>query len=161
MQPPSGFTMIHGKPHVTSWLAVIFNPSFPYRLTHMLLASGLTVAFLVAGISAYRWLRGQRRADVQAALRTAVRLAAVLIPLQIAAGDQHGLNTLEHQPAKIAAMEGLWQSAGGAPMVGFGLPDGTLRANRYEIAIPHLSRVYLTDSLDREIKGLDDFADHQ
>ncbi len=160
MQTPAGFAMIDGQAHVTSWLAVIFNPSFPYRLTHMLLASGLTVAFLVAGISAYRWLRGQRSADVQAALRTAVRLAAVLIPLQIAAGDRHGLNTLEHQPAKIAAMEGLWQSARGAPMVLFGVPDETLRANRYEIAIPHLASVYLTHSLDGEIKGLDDFADH-
>ena len=160
MQTPAGFTMIDGQAHVASWLAVIFNPSFPYRLTHMLLASGLTVAFLVAGISAYRWLRGQRSADVQAALRTAVRLAAVLIPLQIAAGDQHGLNTLEHQPAKIAAMEGLWQSARGAPMVLFGVPDETLRANRYEIAIPRLASIYLTHSLDGEIKGLDDFADH-
>jgi len=160
MQTPAGFTMIDGQAQVTSWLAVIFNPSFPYRLTHMLLASGLTVAFLVAGISAYRWLRGQTGADVQAALRTAVRLAAVLIPLQIAAGDQHGLNTLEHQPAKIAAMEGLWQTARGAPMVVFGLPDEELGANRYEIAIPHLASVYLTHSLDGEIKGLDEFADH-
>ena len=160
MQTPAGFTMIDGQAHVASWLAVIFNPSFPYRFTHMLLASGLTVAFLVAGISAYRWLRGQRSADVQAALRTAVRLAAVLIPLQIAVGDQHGLNTLKHQPAKIAAMEGLWQSARGAPMVLFGVPDETLRANRYEIAIPQLASIYLTHSLDGEIKGLDDFADH-
>ncbi|HSU62652.1 MAG TPA: cytochrome ubiquinol oxidase subunit I [Burkholderiales bacterium] len=160
MQTPAGFTMIEGQAHVTSWLAVIFNPSFPYRFTHMLLASGLTVAFLVAGISAYRWLRGQKGADVQVALRTAVRLAAVLIPLQIAAGDQHGLNTLQHQPAKIAAMEGLWQTARGAPMVVFGLPDETLRANRYEIAIPTLASLYLTHSLDGEIKGLDDFADH-
>jgi cytochrome d ubiquinol oxidase subunit I len=160
MQTPAGFTMIDGQAHVTSWLAVIFNPSFPYRFTHMLLASGLTVAFLVAGISAYRWLRGQKGADVQVALRTAVRLAAVLIPLQIVAGDRHGLNTLEHQPAKIAAMEGLWQNARGAPMVVFGFPDETLRANRYEIAIPRLASVYLTHSLDGEIKGLDDFVDH-
>jgi cytochrome d ubiquinol oxidase subunit I len=160
MQTPAGFTMIDGQAHATSWIAVIFNPSFPYRLTHMLLASGLTVAFLVAGISAYRWLRGQRGADVQAALRVAVRLAAVLIPLQIVAGDQHGLNTLEHQPAKIAAMEGLWQTGRGAPMVLFGVPDEELRANGYEIAIPHLASLYLTHSLDGEIKGLDDFADH-
>jgi len=118
------------------------------------------VAFLVAGISAYRWLRGQTGADVQVALRTAVRLAAVLIPLQIVAGDQHGLNTLEHQPAKIAAMEGLWQTARGASMVLFGVPDEELRVNRYEIAIPSLASLYLTHSLDGEIKGLDDFADH-
>ncbi|HYR34187.1 MAG TPA: cytochrome ubiquinol oxidase subunit I [Burkholderiales bacterium] len=160
MQTPAGFTLIDGQAHATSWLAVIFNPSFPYRLTHMVLASGLTASFLVAGISAYRWLRGQTGADVQAALRTAVRLAAVLIPLQIVAGDQHGLNTLEHQPAKIAAMEGLWQTARGAPMVVIGLPDEAARANRYEIAIPNLASLYLTHSLDGEIKGLDDFADH-
>jgi cytochrome d ubiquinol oxidase subunit I len=159
MQTPAGFVMIDGQAHATSWIAVIFNPSFPYRLTHMLLASGLTVAFLVAGISAYRWLRGQRGPDVQAALRTAVRLAAVLIPLQIVAGDQHGLNTLAHQPGKIAAIEGLWKTERGAPMVLFGLPDEELRANRYEIAIPNLASVYLTHSLNGEIKGLDDFAD--
>src|SRR5258708_22695631 len=117
MQTQAGFVMTDDQAHVTSWLAVIFNPSFPYRLTHVLLASGLTVAFLVAGISAYRWLRGQTGADVQVALRTAVRLAAVLLPMQIAAGDQHVLNTPQHQPAKIAAMEGLWQTARWAPMV--------------------------------------------
>jgi cytochrome d ubiquinol oxidase subunit I len=158
MQTPAGFVMIDGQAHATSWLAVIFNPSFPYRLTHMLLASGLTVSFLVAGISAYRWLRGQRGADVQVALRTAVLLAAVLIPLQIAAGDQHGLNTLEHQPAKIAAMEGLWQTGRGVPMVLFGVPDEELGANRYEITIPRLASIYLTHSLDGEVKGLDEFA---
>src|SRR5258706_4612911 len=100
MQTPAGFTMIDGQAHVASWLAVIFNPSFPYRLTHILLASGLTVAFLVAGISAYRWLRGQLSADVHAALRTAVRLPALLIPGQIPAVDRHGLNTLEYLPPK-------------------------------------------------------------
>jgi cytochrome bd ubiquinol oxidase subunit I len=160
MQTPAGFTMIDGQAHVTRWLAMIFNPSFPYRFTHMLLASGLTASFLIAGISAYRWLRGQTGSDVQTALRTAVHVAAVLIPLQIAAGDQHGLNTLAHQPAKIAAMEGLWQTARGAPMVLFGVPDEAARANRYEITIPKLASVYLTHSLDGEIKGIDDFADH-
>ena len=159
MQTPAGFAMIDGQAHATSWLKVIFNPSFPYRLTHMLLASGLTVSFLVAGLSAYRWLRGQRGADVQVALRTAVWLAAVLIPLQIVAGDQHGLNTLEHQPAKIAAMEGLWQTGRGVPMVLFGVPDEDLGANRYEITIPRLASLYLTHSLDGEVRGLDDFAD--
>ena len=158
MQTPAGFAMIDGQAHATSWLAVIFNPSFPYRFTHMLLASGLTVSFLVAGLSAYRGLRGQRGDDVQVALRTAVRLAAVLIPLQIVAGDQHGLNTLEHQPAKIAAMEGLWQTGRGVPMVLFGVPDEKLGANRYEITIPRLASIYLTHSLEGEVKGLDEFA---
>lgn len=110
MHTPSGFEMIDGQAHVTSWLQVIFNPSFPYRFTHMMLASGLTVAFLVAGISAYRWLRNDRAAEVMASLKTGIYLAALLIPLQIVAGDFHGLNTLEYQPAKLAAMEGIWQT---------------------------------------------------
>ncbi len=157
MQTPAGFEMINGQAHVTSWWAVIFNPSFPYRLLHMLLASGLTVAFLVAGVSAYRWLRQVRGAEVMASLQTGVYLAAVLIPLQIVAGDLHGLNTLEHQPAKLAAMEGIWKTEKGAPAVLFALPDEKARENRYEVAIPKLASLYLTHSLDGEIKGLDQF----
>ena len=159
MQTPAGFEMIDGRAHVTSWLAVIFNPSFPYRFVHMLLASGLTVAFLLAGISAYRWLRGDRAPDVLAALRTGVVIAAVLIPLQIVAGDLHGLNTLHHQPAKIAAMEGIWKTGKGAPAVLLGLPNASTRSNEFEIAIPKLASLYLTHSADGEIKGIDAFGD--
>ncbi|WP_454725122.1 MULTISPECIES: cytochrome ubiquinol oxidase subunit I [Cupriavidus] len=158
MQTPAGFEMIDGRAHVTSWLAVIFNPSFPYRLVHMLLASGLTVAFLLAGISAYRWLRGDRAPEVLSSLRTGVVVAAVLIPLQIVAGDLHGLNTLHHQPAKIAAMEGIWKTESGAPAVLFGLPNASTQRNDFEIAIPKLASVYLTHSVDGEIKGIDAFA---
>lgn len=157
MHTPAGFEMINGQAHVTSWFAVIFNPSFPYRFTHMMLASGLTVAFLVSGISAYRWLRGARGAEAMASLKTGIYLAAVLIPLQIVAGDFHGLNTLEHQPAKLAAMEGIWQTQKGVPAVLFALPDEKARENRYEIAIPKLASLYLTHSLDGEVKGLDAF----
>ncbi len=157
MQTPAGFEMINGQAHVTSWLQVIFNPSFPYRLTHMLLASGLTVSFLVAGISAYRWLCNERGAEVMASLKTGVYLAAILIPLQIVAGDFHGLNTLEHQPAKLAAMEGIWKTERGVAAVLFALPDAEARENRYEIAIPKLASLYLTHSLDGEVKGLDQF----
>ncbi|WP_088348885.1 MULTISPECIES: cytochrome ubiquinol oxidase subunit I [Rhodomicrobium] len=158
MQTPAGFEMIAGKAHVTSWLDVLFNPSMPYRLTHMLLASGLTASFLVAGVSAYRWLRGDRSASVMAALRTGVYAAAVLIPLQIFAGDQHGLNTLEHQPAKIAAMEGIWQTERGAALRLFAVPDEAEKTNHYEIAIPDLGSWILTHSGDGEVKGLDAFA---
>jgi cytochrome d ubiquinol oxidase subunit I len=158
MHTPAGFEMIDGKAHVTSWLAVIFNPSFPYRFTHMMLASGLTVAFLVAGISAYRWLRNERGAEVMASLKTGVYLAAVLIPLQILAGDAHGLNTMEHQPAKLAAMEGIWQTQKGVPAVLFALPDEKTQTNRYEIGIPKLASLYLTHSWDGEVKGLNEFA---
>ncbi|MDB5869754.1 MAG: cytochrome bd quinol oxidase subunit 1 apoprotein [Polaromonas sp.] len=157
MHTPAGFEMIDGKAHVTSWLEVIFNPSFPYRFTHMMLASGLTVAFLVAGVSSYRWLRDERGAEVTASLKTGIYLAAFLIPLQIIAGDFHGLNTLEHQPAKLAAMEGIWETQKGVPAVLFALPDEKARVNRYEIAIPKLASLYLTHRLDGEVKGLNEF----
>ena len=157
MHTPAGFVMVDGQAHVTSWLQVIFNPSFPYRFTHMMLASGLTVAFLVAGVSSYRWLRNDRGLEVMAGLKTGIYLAAMLIPLQIIAGDLHGLNTLEHQPAKLAAMEGIWKTEKGVPAVLFALPDEKTRSNRYEIAIPKLASLYLTHSLDGEDKGLDQF----
>lgn len=157
MHTPAGFEMIDGKAHVTSWLEVIFNPSFPYRFTHMMLASGLTVAFVVAGISAYRWLRNDRGAEVLTGLKTGVYLASVLIPLQILAGDAHGLNTMEHQPAKLAAMEGIWKTEKGVPAVLFAIPDEKTRENKYEIAIPKLASLYLTHDLNGEVKGLNEF----
>jgi cytochrome d ubiquinol oxidase subunit I len=158
MHTPAGFEMVDGKAHVTSWLAVIFNPSFPYRLSHMLLASGLTVAFLLAGLSAYRRLKGDKSLEVQATLRTGLIVAAVLIPLQIVVGDLHGLNTLHHQPAKIAAMEGIWQTQRGAPAVLFALPDKDTHSNRFEIAIPKLASLYLTHDINGEVKGIDAFG---
>jgi cytochrome d ubiquinol oxidase subunit I len=157
MQTPQGFEMIDGKAHVLSWTAVIFNPSFPYRLAHMLIASGLTAAFLMAGLSAYRWLRGDRQPSVLASLRVGVFLAAGLIPLQIVVGDLHGLNTLEHQPAKVAAMEGVWRDERGAPALLFAWPDEETRSNRHAIGIPKLASLILTHRLDGEIRGLDSF----
>lgn len=159
MHTPAGFTMIDGQAHVTSWLEVIFNPSFPFRLTHMLLAAGLTVSFLVAGISAYRWLRNDRGDAVLAALRTGIFTAAVLIPLQIIAGDFHGLNTLKHQPAKVAAMEGIWETQKGSAAVLFAIPDAKAQANHLEIAIPKLASFYLTHDWDGEVRGLKSFGD--
>ena len=159
MHTPAGFVMIDGRAHVTSWLEVIFNPSFPYRLTHMLIASGLTVSFLLAGISAYRWLRQDRGRDVLATLKVGVYAAAVLIPMQIFVGDLHGLNTLEHQPAKIAAMEGIWETQRGAPAVLFAIPDKATQSNKYEIAIPKLASLYLTHDIDGEVKGIKEFGD--
>ncbi len=158
MHTPAGFEMIDGKAHVTSWMQVIFNPSFPYRLTHMLIASGLTVSFLLAGISAYRWLRHDRGAEVLATLKVGVYAAALLIPVQIVVGDLHGLNTLEHQPAKLAAMEGIWHTQKGAPAVLFGLPDERTQSNRYELAIPKLASFYLTHDWNGEIKGISEFG---
>ncbi len=157
MQTPAGFEMIDGRAHATDWFAIVFNPSFPYRLVHMLLASGLTAAFLVAGLSAYRWLRGDRGGDVMAALRSAVFVAAALIPVQVFVGDLHGLNTFEHQPAKVAAMEGVWRDERGAPALIFAIPDEETRSNHYAIGIPKLASLILTHELDGEIKGLDSF----
>jgi cytochrome bd ubiquinol oxidase subunit I len=159
MHTPAGFEMINGQAHVTSWMEVIFNPSFPYRLTHMMIASGLTVAFLLAGLSAYRWLKADRGADVLASFKTGIYLAAFLIPIQIVVGDMHGVNTLEHQPAKIAAMEGIWDTQRGAPAVLFALPDAATQSNKFEVAIPKLASFYLTHDWNGEVKGIKDFGD--
>ena len=160
MQTPAGFEMIDGQAHVTSWMEVIFNPSMPYRLTHMLLASGLTASFLVAGLSAFRLLRHDRAAAAMKALKTGVYLAAVLIPLQILAGHEHGLNTKEYQPAKLAAMEGAWETRRAAPLVLFALPDESKRTNDFALEIPYLASLVVTHSLDGEIRGLNEFATH-
>ena len=159
MHTPTGFEMINGQAHVTSWFEVIFNPSFPYRMTHMLIASGLTGSFLLAGISAYRWLKNDRSKDVMAALRTGVMVAAVLIPVQIVVGDLHGLNTLKYQPAKLAAMEGIWETQKGVPAVLFAIPDKATQSNHYEIAIPKLASFYLTHDWNGEVKGIKEFGD--
>jgi cytochrome bd ubiquinol oxidase subunit I len=157
MQTPAGFEMIDGQAHVTSWTQVIFNASFPYRLVHVLLASGLTVAFLLAGISAWQLLKNTVNASTPKVLRAGLTLGAVLIPLQIVAGDMHGLNTLEHQPQKVAAMEGVWDTEQGAPLLLFALPDESQRKNHLEIGIPKLASFILTHDLNGEIRGLNDF----
>jgi cytochrome d ubiquinol oxidase subunit I len=160
MQTPAGHEMVDGVAYARDWFAIVFNPSFPYRLTHMLLASALTALFVVAGLSAYRWRRGDHGADVQAALRTAVFAAALLVPVQAFVGDQHGLNTLEHQPAKIAAMEGLWHTERGAPILLFGWPNQAERRNDYAVGVPGLAALILTHDLDGELRGLEDFPEH-
>ncbi len=159
MQTPAGYEMINGKAHAVSWLAIIFNPSFPYRFSHMMTACALSGAFLVAGISAYRWLRNDKAPSVMAAMKTAVYVAAVFIPLQIFLGDMHGLNTLKHQPAKIAAIEAIWETERGAPLTLFAWPNQTERRNDFAIAIPKLASLVLTHELDGEIKGLNEFKD--
>ncbi|WP_300038739.1 cytochrome ubiquinol oxidase subunit I [uncultured Roseobacter sp.] len=158
MHTPAGFEMRDGVAFATDWWAIIFNPSMPYRLVHMLLASGLTVAFLVAGISALRLLWGDKAESVKSTLRTGVMLGALLIPLQIFMGDLHGLNTKEHQPAKVAAMEGNWETSTNVPLVLFALPNEEARENKYEVAIPGLASLILTHSWDGEVKGLNDFV---
>lgn len=157
MQTPAGFEMREGVAHAVDWWAIVFNPSMPYRIAHKLLASGLTVAFLLAGLSAWRWLRADRGADVIATLRTGIVLALVLIPVQIWVGDLHGLNTLKHQPAKIAAIEAVWHTERGAPLVAFGWPDESTRSTRYALKIPKLASLILTHDPEGELRGLDQF----
>jgi cytochrome bd ubiquinol oxidase subunit I len=158
MHTPQGYELRDGIVHATDWWAIIFNPSLPYRLTHMLLASGLTVAFLIAGVAAFRRLIGDRAKTTATQLRVGLGLAALLIPLQIVAGDMHGLNTLEHQPAKVAAMEANWDTGPNVPLVLFALPDEDTRSNRAEIAIPSGASLILTHRLDGIVPGLNDFV---
>lgn len=157
MHTPTGFEMRDGVAFPLDWWAIIFNPSMPYRLAHMLVASGLTAAFLMAGLSAYRLLKDDHKPAPRLALKTAVFAAALLIPVQILLGDLHGLNTLKHQPAKVAAMEGLWETTEGAPLVLFGLPDEEERRNRYALEIPGGASFILTHDWQGEVKGLNEF----
>ncbi|MBU8542707.1 MULTISPECIES: cytochrome ubiquinol oxidase subunit I [Roseomonadaceae] len=158
MHTPVGFEMRDGVAHATDWFAIVFNPSMPYRLSHMLVASALTVAFLLAGISAWRWLRGDRAEGVGKALRTGIVMAALLAPLQMFIGDLHGLNTLEHQPAKVAAMEANWETRGHVPLVLFAWPDEAARENRFEIAIPSGASLILRHEAAGVVPGLNDFV---
>ena len=157
MQTPQGFEMINGQAHATNWMEIVFNPSMPYRLFHMMTAAFLTVTYLIAGISAYRYLRGINPVGSRALIKLAMTVAVVLAPLQIVLGDMHGLNTLEYQPAKVAAMEGIWQTARGADAVLFAIPDEATKSNQYEVAVPKLASLYLTHSWDGEVQGLDAF----
>ncbi len=157
MQTPQGFEMINGQAHALNWMEIIFNPSMPYRLAHMMTASFLTVFFLLAGLSAYRYLQGSRSQANRKVLKLAIVAAAILTPIQIFLGDMHGLNTLKHQPAKLAAMEGIWNSEKGVPAVIFAIPDEKTQSNRFEIAIPKLASFYLTHDWNGEVQGLKDF----
>ena len=157
MHTPAGFEMRDGVAFPVDWWAIIFNPSFPYRLGHMLLASALTASFFIAGISAYRLLKGDKKRAPRMALKTALLTAALIIPVQIFVGDLHGLNTLEHQPQKVAAMEGHWETKKGVPLVLFGIPNEETRSNDYEVSIPNVTSLILTHDLNGEVKGLNDF----
>ena len=157
MQTPAGFELIDGVVHATDWSAIIFNPSFPYRFTHMLMASALTVCFLVAGLSAYRIYRGDNKKAPRLTLKTALFCAAILAPTQAFIGDLHGLNTLEHQPQKIAAMEGLWETAEQVPLILFAIPDEETRTNKFEISIPYLASIILTHDPNGKLAGLNEF----
>ncbi len=157
MQTPSGYLIEEGVFYADNWLSIIFNPSFPYRMAHMFTASLLTSAFFVAGISAWRTLKGKGSEETRLSLKTAIILAAVLAPVQMVIGDMHGLNTLEHQPAKIAAMEAVWETEEGAALTLFGWPDEETSTTKWAIKIPKLGSLILTHDIDGKIEGLNEF----
>ena len=158
MQTPAGHGYADGQLVAADWLQVIFNPSFPYRFTHMMLATGLTASFVVAGLSAWRLIKTPGDLGALRTLRTGIVIAAVLAPVQAFVGDQHGLNTLEHQPAKIAAMEAIWKTEKRVPLVLFAIPNEKEQRNDYAIQIPYGASLILKHDPDAELRGIDAFA---
>jgi len=155
MQTPAGYAVNDAGQFVPSdWVAAIFNPSFPYRFVHMVLAAYLTTAFVVGGVGAWHLLKDRCDRGARIMFSMAMWMAALVAPAQIVAGDMHGLNTLEHQPAKVAAMEGHWETRAGAPLILFGLPDDEAEITRHAVEIPHLGSLILTHEWDGEVKGL-------
>ncbi len=155
MQTPAGFEISDlGIFHPLSWLEIIFNPSFPYRLMHMVTAAYLTTAFFVGGVGAWYLLKNQFVQQARITLGMAMLMALFVAPVQIFLGDQHGLNTLEYQPAKIAAIEGLWETEKGAPLILFGWPSEMQEKTKYAITIPKFASLILTHDMNGEVKGL-------
>ncbi|MEN8758762.1 MAG: cytochrome ubiquinol oxidase subunit I [Desulfobacterales bacterium] len=155
MQTPAGYRVgEYGLFYPTNWLEIVFNPSFPYRFAHMVMAAYLTTAFVVGGIGAYYLWRKIHIKHARVMFGMAMLMAIFVAPLQPIIGDLHGLNTLENQPAKVAAMEGLWETQRGAPLKLFGWPDQEEETTKYSIEIPYLSSLILTHELDGEVKGL-------
>ncbi|RRN55529.1 cytochrome ubiquinol oxidase subunit I [Pseudoxanthomonas sp. SGNA-20] len=157
MHTPAGYALAGGIVEPADWLAIIFNPSFPYRLVHMTLAAFITSCFVIGGVSAWLLRRGIQADEARRMLHAAVAFAAITVPLQILAGDMHGLNTLEHQPIKVAAMEGHWHPAepgAGVPLTVFAVPDQEAETNRHAIAIPRLGSLILTHEWDGDIPPL-------
>lgn len=160
MQTPQGYEIVNGLIVPLDWLAIIFNPSFPYRLLHMAVAAFLATALFVGAAGAWQLLHGKDTPAVRKMLSMAMWMVLIVAPMQVVIGDFHGLNTLKYQPAKIAAMEGHWQSEAGkgVPLLLFGWPDMAREETRYALQIPNLASMILTHSWDGQIKGLKEFA---
>ncbi|MEX0447906.1 cytochrome ubiquinol oxidase subunit I [Xenorhabdus sp. SGI246] len=160
MQTPQGYEIVNNQVVPVDWLAVIFNPSFPYRLLHMGTAAFLASAFFIAASAAWHLLKGNNSSAMQKMLSMAMWLILIIAPLQAMIGDLHGLNTLKHQPAKIAAMEGHWENHPGeaTPLILFGIPDQTAEETRYAVKIPYLASLILTHSIDKQVPALKEFA---
>lgn len=158
MHTPAGFAINDAGQFVPeNWWAVIFNPSFPYRLVHMVLAAYLTTAFVVGAVGALHLLRDRADRGAKTMLSMAMWMAVLVAPLQLVAGDLHGLNTLEHQPRKVAAMEGHFETQKGAPLILFGLPDRDSQETKYKIEVPKLGSYILTHDWNGEVKGLEEW----
>lgn len=157
MQTPQGFSINEAGQFIPeNWMEIIFNPSFPYRLTHMVLAAYLTTAFVVAAVGAWHLLKDKTNKEARKMFSMAMWMAAIVAPLQIIAGDFHGINTLEHQPAKVMAMEGHFESHDhGAPLYLFGIPDQENQELKYAIGIPKASSLILKHDLNAPMAGLD------
>jgi cytochrome d ubiquinol oxidase subunit I len=158
MQYPAGFEMRDGVAFPTDWLAAVFNPTFPLRFLHMVIAAYLTTAFVVLATGARYLVAGIHREHALTMLKMGLGMAVVLAPLQLVIGDMHGLEAAKVQPAKIAAVEAHWDSSEPAPLVLFALPDEKGERNRFEISIPHGASLMITHSLDGRFPGLKDFA---
>jgi cytochrome d ubiquinol oxidase subunit I len=141
-----------------SWWDIVFNPSFPYRLAHMAVAAFLSTAFVVGGTAAWHLLKGKRDPATRMMFSMALWMALIVAPIQALIGDFHGLNTLKYQPAKVAAMEGHWETEKGVPLLLFGIPDMQEETTKYAIGVPRLASLILTHELDGEIKGLKEWA---
>lgn len=162
MHTPAGYSINEAGQFVPEdWWAIIFNPSFPYRLVHMVLAAFLTTAFVVGGVGAWHLLRDKTNKSARVMFSMALWMAAIVAPIQVVAGDMHGLNTLEHQPAKIAAMEGHFETQSGAPLILFGIPDMEAGETRHAIEIPKLGSFILTHDWEGEIKGLNEWPEDE
>lgn len=158
MQTPTGYAIQDGRVVPANWWAIIFNPSFPYRLTHMGLSAFLSTALLVAGSAGWHLLRGRHDPLIKTSFSMALGMLVILAPLQVLVGDAHGLNTLQYQPAKLAAIEGLWDTeTGGTALNLFGIPDMQQETTHLAIAVPHLASLVLTHSWDGQIRGLKSF----
>jgi cytochrome d ubiquinol oxidase subunit I len=158
MQTPAGFRIEDGVFYPVDWWEIIFNPSFPYRLSHMVLAAFLTTALVVGGVSALYLLRNRFVESARTMLKLALAFVAIVIPLQILVGDLSGLQLAETQPEKLAAIEGRWDTARSVPLTLFAIPDPELEGNRYALDVPRLGSLILTHSWDGEVVGLKDFS---
>jgi cytochrome d ubiquinol oxidase subunit I len=154
MHTPAGHEVIDGVFHARDWWSIIFNPSFPFRLAHMTLAAFITTCFVIGGVSAAYLLRNRHREGAELMLKLSVGFAAITVPLQILAGDLHGLSVHEHQPVKLAAIEGHWETQRGAPLILFAVPDEQSESNRYAVSVPKLGSLIITHDIDGEIVGL-------